>query len=392
MKLQTKISILFLTGIFLSTFFSLFLIKFFIFFFDKSYSRNDIEKVASEVTKQISELKNYDLHDIKNILNEIKINNGNFNFTLIDEKREPVASTEPIPNREELIKRLEEQEKNANTKEGELHNDFKFIGYFSTRDFVLRKPILFNNKIKGVLFVNINKEYLLPFYIRLNSEKNFFLYSIFFGSILLIIIISFLLVFLFTIPLIRRLKNLSAKINNFELEKPNFKINDNHRDEIGAISNTFDKMALKINENYNEMKKFYSDRQELLKNISHDFRTPLTSILGYSISLDEGMFENEEERKRYIQIIRKKAAYMSVLFNEMMELTRLDNNSYVLKKTEFNIAEMIREIIIEYLAQLENEKFFIETEIPESIIINADKERLSRVIRNIIDNVIKHAN
>ena len=140
------------------------------------------------------------------------------------------------------------------------------------------------------------------------------------------------------------------------------------------------------------MKKFYNDRQELLKNISHDFRTPLTSILGYSISLDEGMYENEDERKKHIQIIRKKATYMSDLFNEMMELTRLDNNSYVLKKATFNMAEMIREIIIEYLPQLENEQFFIETEIPESIIIDADKERLSRAIRNIIENVIKHAN
>ena len=274
----------------------------------------------------------------------------------------------------------------------ELHNDFKFIGYFSTRDFVLRKPVIYNNSIKGVLFVNVKKEYLLPFYIRLNSEKTFFLYTVFFTAIFLIIIISFLLVFLFTIPLIRRLRNLSAKINNFELDKPDFKINDVHSDEIGAISRTFDKMASNINENYHEMKKFYHDRQELLKNISHDFRTPLTSILGYSITLDEGMHENEEERKKYIQIIRKKATYMSDLFNEMMELTRLDNNSYVLKKAQFNIAELIREIIIEYLPQLEKEQFFIETEIPETIIINADKERLSRAIRNIIENVSKHAN
>jgi signal transduction histidine kinase len=194
------------------------------------------------------------------------------------------------------------------------------------------------------------------------------------------------------LPLIRRLRILSAKINNIELDKPNFKINDKHNDEIGAISRTFDKMANNINENFYNMKKFYHDRQELLKNISHDFRTPLTSILGYSISLDEGMHESEDERKKHIQIIRKKATYMSDLFNEMMELTRLDNNSYLLNKATFNIAEMIREIIIEYLPQLEKEEFFIETEIPESIIIDADKERLSRAIRNIIENVIKHAN
>ena len=184
---------------------------------------------------------------------------------------------------------------------------------------------------------------------------------------------------------------LFTKINNFELDKPNLMINDQNNDEIGIISNTFNKMVNKINENYKDMMKFYNDRQELLKNISHDFRTPLTSILGYSISLDEGMYENEEEKKKYIKIIRKKAVYMSDLFDEMMELTRLDNNSYVLKKSSFNIAEMLREILIEYLPQLEKENFFIETGIPESVIINGDQERLSRAIRNIIDNVVKHA-
>ena len=188
-------------------------------------------------------MKEFNIQELKKIINSAKSENENFNFALIDENREPIVSTEPIPNHADFIKRLEEEEKNANRKERELHNDFKFIGYFSTRDFVLRKPVEFNNKIKGVLFVNVKKEYLLPFYIRLNSEKTFFLYSIFFVAIFLMIIISFILVFIFTLPLIRRLRNLSAIINNFELDKPGFKINDKHNDEIGAISRTFDKMA-----------------------------------------------------------------------------------------------------------------------------------------------------
>lgn len=396
MKLQAKISIIIIITLFLSTLVSLVFINLFVLFFDKSYSENDIEKVASYAIKQIENLNEYNIYKIKDILFESKLKfNNNFDFTYFDEeRRELITSTEPMPERlniNDLKKRIEEEEKRAVNQTSKPPSEFKFIDYFRTRDFNLRRPIIFNENIRGFLVVSVKKEFLLPFYIRINSEKKIFLYAVFFVTIFLILIVSYLLVFLLTIPIIKRLKILFTKINNFELNKPNIIINDQKKDEIGIISNTFDKMANKINENYNDMRKFYKDRQELLKNISHDFRTPLTSILGYSISLDEGVYDNEKERKKYIKIIRKKALYMSDLFDEMMELTRLDNNSYVLKKITFNIAEMIREIIIEYLPQLEKEKFFIETEIPETININGDKERLSRGIRNIIDNVLKHA-
>ncbi len=396
MKLQAKISIIIIITLFLSTLISLVFINLFVMFFDKSYNENDIEKVASYAIDQIEDLKEINIQKIKDILFECKLKyNNNFDFTFFDEEiRELIISTEPFherPNINEIKRRIEEVEKQAVNLARKPPSEFKFIDYFRTRDFLLRRPVIINDSIIGSLVVSVKKEFLSPFYIRINSEKKFFLYAVFFVTIFLIIIVSYLLVFLLTIPLIKRLKMLFTKINNFELDKPNIIINDQINDEIGIISNTFDKMVNKINENYNDMRKFYKDRQELLKNISHDFRTPLTSILGYSISLDEGVYDNEKERKKYIKIIRKKAIYMSELFDEMMELTRLDNNSYVLKKSTFNIAEMFREIIIEYLPQLEKEKFFIKTEIPELININGDKERLSRAIRNIIDNVLKHA-
>ena len=151
-------------------------------------------------------------------------------------------------------------------------------------------------------------------------------------------------------------------------------------------------MSKKIREDYNEKIKFYEERQELLKNISHDFRTPLTSILGYSISLDDGVFDDDEERKKYYRIIRKKAEYMSTLFDEMINLTKLDDNCITLKKADFDLSEFLKELVIEYIPYFQNEKFTVETSIAENIIYYGDRDLLSRAVRNLIDNVIKHSN
>ncbi len=389
MKIQSRMLVAIILSLIISTIISIFLINLILTIFDKSLSRYDVEKFSLRI---INELKNYrktDTADIERIFNKFKTDK--IDFTLFDDdKRRIITST--IKNfdfgRQDLFKKSSEDVKRM---EGSINRYIKFIDVSDARDFTLRRPVVFRDNSDCILFITFKKDLFSPFSIRINQDKIVFVYVIIFAIIALILLFSYILMLVFTMPLINRLRVLFNKINSFELTNPNIKINDNYNDEIGVISRTFDRMSDKISQDYNERIKFYLERQELIKNISHDFRTPLTSILGYSVSLDDGVYDNEEEQKKYYKIIRKKAEYMSALFDELMELSRLDSNAFILKKTDFDIAEMLREIAIEYIPQLEKEKFFIETDIPESLVINADKDRLSRALRNIIDNTVKHA-
>jgi signal transduction histidine kinase len=391
MKLQLKIATTLLISIIASAILSIVVINILFIFFDKSYNWYNVEKISLDIIKEINSFKDFDTEKIKTILLDEKKETEYLDFTLADKNRDFIFSTSKrkhVFNVDNLKKKIEKEEKNLETKNKKR---IKFIEFFDNREFISMKPIIINNDLKGYILISVKREFLPPFFITINKEKILFLYIIIFSIITLLIFFSYILVIVFTIPLIKRLNILYHKINNFELDKKNSKINDPIKDEIGTISKTFDMMVDKINQDHTEKLNFFKERQELLKNLSHDFRTPLTSILGYSISLDDGVYENEEEQKKYYKIIRKKAEYMTELFDEMMELSRLNTNTFVLKKNDFDITELLREIIIEYLPQLENEKFFIETKIPSSLIINGDKDRLSRAIRNIIDNVIKHA-
>ncbi len=390
MKLQGKITISLVFSLVLSALLSVAVINIFVFVFDKSYSKYDLDKIASEVSSKISVLSDVDEKSIMSIFDEYNKYKDVFYLSYIDFNRDFFLSTDlNRPHRPKEARNEIDRDEERFIRE--QRKNFRFINYFNPMDFVVRKRVVNDFQRQGVVEVSVKKEYLFPFYIRINNEKLPFLYLYVFLAFFVVITASYIFVLIFTIPIINRLKNLYGKINSFDLEKKSDPISDHGNDEIGVISRTFDEMTSKIVENYEEMKRFYQDRQELLKNISHDFRTPLTSILGYSVSLDEGVYESEAEQREYYKIIRKKAEYMSALFEEMMELTRLGNDTYVLRKDNFDFAELIRSIIIEYIPQLERAGFVIDTDLPESLNVLADRERLSRVVRNLIDNVIKHA-
>jgi signal transduction histidine kinase len=396
MKLQFKLLFAFIISSFISIISSFLIVNLLVSYFDKSYNRFDIEKLSIEIISEINSLRQFNVDEISKVLKKWKTRYNNIDFTFIDDANNPVFSTGRFNierkdgrNIVEMEKHIEQEQKKIN--EVNFRN-FKFLDYFDNRDMLILKPVIFNSDLKGALILSVKKDFSPPFTIRINKEKKYLILVILILVIALLIFFSYILVFLFTMPVVKRLNIVFNKISNFEINKVNAKTYDTHNDEIGSLSNTFDIMADKINQDYNDKMRFFKERQELLKNVSHDFRTPLTSILGYAVTLDEGMYENEDEQKKYYKIIRKKSEYMTELFDEMMELSRLDSNTYVLKRKDFDMSELVRELIIEYLPQLEKDSFFIETDIPESVVINGDRDRLSRAVRNIIDNVIKHGN
>ncbi|MBN1410768.1 MAG: HAMP domain-containing histidine kinase [Spirochaetales bacterium] len=391
MKLQAKISLTLVVSMFIAAIISVTLINLAVILFDQSYSWYDLEKIALEVSHDLGNTAEMNREVAAEKLNRWKERYPNLDFSMFSDRREIVFTTRTGPRRHpdlsDIRSRIEEEEKAVINSQ----NSLRFIDTIDRSPFMVNKPVIAGGNFHGMVTVSVKKDFFLPFYIRINEEKITDSYIIIIATIVAVIALSFLLVFILTSPLIKRLRSLYTSINGFDLSIPGPGTHDKSNDEIGFLRNTFNSMAERIRKDYAERLQFFRERQEMLKSISHDFRTPLTSILGYAISLDEGVYDNEDEQRKYITIIRKKAEYMSRLFDEMMEFTRLDNDAYVLKRMEFNFAELIREIIIEYLPQFESAGFNIETEIPEIMNITGDKERLSRALRNLFDNVVTHA-
>ena len=148
----------------------------------------------------------------------------------------------------------------------------------------------------------------------------------------------------------------------------------------------------RIQQQKEEMRQQYERARNLmLSDIAHDLRTPITTIAGYSKALNDGLVNSEEKRKDYLDAIENKAARMSDLITLLFEYVRLDSETFSLKKTKTNIAELLRENVALLYADVEEKGMLFEVEIPEEVIeIEVDKLQFSRVITNLINNALKH--
>lgn len=211
-----------------------------------------------------------------------------------------------------------------------------------------------------------------------------------FGIMITLVIVSCFF-HLFTRKELRRLEEMQKFLTDFALEHTEARLEDNGKDEFSVMAANINAMAEKIESQYKEKLENDRNKQKMIANLSHDVRTPLSSIIGYSEMLMDGVYDSKEEEKRYIDIIHRKAEYMEYLITELLEYSRLQIGNLVLHRTYMNLAELLREILIEYYPVFEKNDYELELEIPENGVYgNWDEQRISRVLRNLIDNALKY--
>ncbi|MGE7885780.1 sensor histidine kinase [Bacillus sp. NPDC094077] len=138
-----------------------------------------------------------------------------------------------------------------------------------------------------------------------------------------------------------------------------------------------------------EAKKSEESRKQLLSSISHDIRTPLTSIIGYIDALKDGVAASEIEKQEYLKILSMKSNNLKHLVDEIFNMAKLDANEFPLKEEELDFSEVTREVLIEFLPDLSKHNIELQVLIPESTCpIIADHLSLIRVIGNLIKNAI----
>ena len=160
--------------------------------------------------------------------------------------------------------------------------------------------------------------------------------------------------------------------------------------EFVEICESFNVMVNKLESSELERNKLIKDKQSMLADISHDLKTPITTIQGYSKALADGVISPAEYEK-YFNIIYSKANRLTELINIFYEYSKLEHPSFKLVLEEVDLAEYLREYIaIKYEDILEN-GFSIEVDIPEKVMeCKIDKVQFQRVLDNILGNAMKH--
>ncbi len=132
--------------------------------------------------------------------------------------------------------------------------------------------------------------------------------------------------------------------------------------------------------------------KKMLANISHDLKTPLTVISGYSeILLADQRINEEEELKLRIERIQKQTGNVLNTISEFFDLAKLEAEELALRQDPVNLGELCKEVLLTYFEWIEAEKMEMEVEIPDAeILIAGDAEALKRVLSNLLSNAVKY--
>jgi signal transduction histidine kinase len=162
--------------------------------------------------------------------------------------------------------------------------------------------------------------------------------------------------------------------------------------EIGAMYRNYEDMRLRLKESADEKIDRERQNKELISNISHDLKTPITAIKGYSQGLLEGVAANPEKQMKYVRIIYNKANDMNNLINELTLYSSIDNNRIPYNFVKINVGDYFGDCIEEIGADLESKSIklnYSNLTTPDTMIV-ADPEQIKRVVNNIVSNSVKY--
>lgn len=192
---------------------------------------------------------------------------------------------------------------------------------------------------------------------------------------------------------LRPLARLKLSTQNIKEGNLDFEMPIEGGDEITDLCRDFEEMRVILSRSAEEKMKFDSEEKELISNISHDLRTPLTAIKGYVEGLMDGVADTPEKRDKYLKTIFNKVNDMDRLINELTIYSKIDTNRipYVFRK--ISVDEYFDELCREIRLDLESEdvQFEYRNHANAKMYIMADVEQLKRVINNIVSNSVKYA-
>lgn len=211
------------------------------------------------------------------------------------------------------------------------------------------------------------------------GEMRFFLAAL----IVLVMFLSFLLILISTIFIVRPIKKLTEATKKIAAGNHHLKLNVHRRDEIGRLANNFMIMS-------NHLERTEEVRQEFVSNVSHEIQSPLTSIQGFSQALREEELP-EEMRQSYLEIIEKESRRMSELSKQLLTLSFLDSGLIQEEYVSFDLEKQLKEVVLSTEWQWHKKKLAIELELfPYEI--NGNPRLLQQVWMNLLTNAIRYTN
>jgi signal transduction histidine kinase len=207
---------------------------------------------------------------------------------------------------------------------------------------------------------------------------------------LIVIFIGGIVILIFskkiTKPIIE-MSNVAEGISNLEFDK---RVNFKSYDELGKLGESINKISEKLCASINELKDDVERRKQLVRNMSHELKTPIGIIKGYAEGLKYGVADDKEKMNKYCSVLVEECDRMDKLVLELLNHSMMEAGMVKLNKTSFDVIELISEIIERFSSTLIEKGITFDLKCPKNCMICADRDMLEKAINNFITNAIDH--
>lgn len=245
--------------------------------------------------------------------------------------------------------------------------------------------------IEGLLFISVIGLKVFPQIKKYVGIDYFFSINLFY-LICIIGISIFLIVFLFLVNRkVKYIKLITKEVKIIKDEGFGKTIKVKGGDELADLCKSINSMSLELGEKIENEKRIENNKNELITNISHDLKTPLTSIVGYLELLNRKDID-ENLRDEYISIAYNKSLRLKLLVNELFEYTKLTGNDIKLEKTRVNIAMLLSQAVGESIISFDEKNIEVKLKNQyEEVFCDVDAVQILRVFENLIKNAEKYS-
>lgn len=338
------------------------------YMYKSSAISNEIKIVASE---NPDKLKN------RSYLTELEKQLGTIDSGIIVTENNIPVYVSDFLNKPDIINKIED----ASLK----RNDLMRINNYFLLD---RQDFHYNDQSTGSFYLITNTSYFTGK--EIGFQKLAITVVIIFVTVL--VFTNTILTYLMTQSILKPLNLLKEQTNRIKEGQLNFQVRYDKKNEIGELFSAFEEMRSQLKESEEMKNKYENNRKELLSNISHDLRTPVTSIKGHVEGILDGVADTKDKMDKYLKTIYNKATDMDRLIEELFLLSKLDLKKVPFHFERVDLERYLTDLIEELQFELEEKGIALHfsSKVNGGSLTSIDREQLKRVIGNIIGNSAEH--
>ncbi|MBR0208514.1 MAG: HAMP domain-containing histidine kinase [Oscillospiraceae bacterium] len=352
----------------------------------RSYIINDYQKTmqssAAEVTRLAAAVADYDgLHSWSLSMNLSSIANSTGNHIFItDPQGTIVCCSDKRTNCSHIGRHLSADVTEALPESGTLSLRSTLGTLYGEDRYVVARAITGrHDELIGYAFVTCASSNMF------GAWENFLSVALLFAVV--VFVLTLVISLFYSKRMARPLDEMASASRKFARGDFSVRVRqvEDPTDEMGALIESFNKMA-------DSLEKAEERRSEFIANISHELRTPMTTIAGFADGILDGTIPPEQEQK-YLRSISGETKRLSRLVREMLDVSQMRNRAAdPAKRTVFDLTELILQTMLSFESRATKKDLDVDPQLPEKhILVRADRDGITQVIYNLIDNAVKFA-